>query len=1056
MADCSSVTCGIELVTGGPARVEEALLERIAGIRYVSPLAPIDVLVGGVLQRPYLQRRAAATAGAILNVRFSTLGELGVRLGEPRLIAEGRRPLSAIAERGFAGEIARGTSGYFGPVAGTPGFAGAARRFVRELRQEAIGPALFGSLAANAAESEAKAAALADLYARYVGRRAERYDGEDALAVADAALLDGAALLVFGIWRLGANARALIAALAQRIPVTFFLPAVESDADRATEALRVWLGAQAACWTELAPKAPGTALEHLQRALFAPTAEIRSDETVQLVSAPDPLSEVREAARTCLDWARAGIPFREMAVTYRDAGSYRPLVEAVFSEAGIPVYLDDGPSVAERPLGRRILALLDLIDSPLVRRDVMAFLSDGRLPRETRERFGRATVSRWESASRRAGVVEGLGQWRDRLGGLIVRERADAAKEGAPDWLADRVRDSETLLRFIEDFANRVAAHPVAGTWTECLAALRPLLVEYVRDADAVVGHLDQLAQLDELLVEPVPFERFLDTVRAEIRALKAGDLDAGRQGAFGLRGVNVLDVNQLRQLRFSAVAVLGLTERSFPPPPRQDPLFLDDERERLNASGGLALPLRGRGPDPEPLQFALAVGAARQRLQLSTRRAAEAGGRAELPSSFFRLAASALAGRRLTAAEITDLGPGLYRRVPAGRIGASDPSRALTLAERDISLLEDGATRELGAEVLHRIAPATRRADALRRARWGVRVLTPFDGALAGGEALGAIEAWLAESAPLGPSILETYAACPYRFFLDRLLRVKPLEDPAAIVELEPRTRGSAIHAILERFLAEHTPDDLLGKPRDVLQLRLRELADVELDDIAARGLGGAPMLWARSRTEIVDDLGRWLDGEIADPGAFPERGFEVAFGGRWHGREESSYSRDEPLSIQVDGQELRLRGRIDRIEWSPGASFRIIDYKSGSNYQKGVFDGGRALQLAIYLLAAADIVGIDVEQGTASYSFATRRGGFSKHELRGSELVEGRERFDGVLERIVGGVGSGDFHAEPDKRACGWCDFDSVCDIGRRRQAARKSDDERRVSFARMREVS
>jgi hypothetical protein len=40
----------------------------------------------------------------------------------------------------------------------------------------------------------------------------------------------------------------------------------------------------------------------------------------------------------------------------------------------------------ERPLGRRILALLDLLDSQLHRRDLMAFLSDGWLPKSTRER----------------------------------------------------------------------------------------------------------------------------------------------------------------------------------------------------------------------------------------------------------------------------------------------------------------------------------------------------------------------------------------------------------------------------------------------------------------------------------------------------------------------------------------------------------------------------------------------------------------------------------------------------------------------------------------------
>ena len=325
---------------------------------------------------------------------------------------------------------------------------------------------------------------------------------------------------------------------------------------------------------------------------------------MQLVSAPDPLSEVREAARTCLDWAREGILFREMAITYRDAATYRPVVEAVFTEAGIPVYLDDGPSIAERPIGRRILALIDLIDSPLRRREVLTFLTDGWLPKETRERYGNVAVSRWESATRRAGIAEGLEQWRSRLASLIARAREDAEREGAPEWLAERVIEAESLLRFIEDFARLLATHPTRGTWAECLASFRALVEDVVQDPEQVLGHLDQLAQLDEL-TGPVEYARFLDTVRAEIKALKAGDLEGGNQGALGLRGVSVLDVNALRHLRFRAVAVLGLTERSFPPPPRQDPLLLDDERAKLNEAGNLSLPLRSRGPDQEPLQFA-------------------------------------------------------------------------------------------------------------------------------------------------------------------------------------------------------------------------------------------------------------------------------------------------------------------------------------------------------------------------------------------------------------------------------------------------------------------
>ena len=83
---------------------------------------------------------------------------------------------------------------------------------------------------------------------------------------------------------------------------------------------------------------------------------IAPDGTLRLVSAPDPSREVRAAARACLQWAREGQRFWEMAVAYRHGDAYRPLVESVFIEAGIPVYLHEGSPLAERPVGRQTLA----------------------------------------------------------------------------------------------------------------------------------------------------------------------------------------------------------------------------------------------------------------------------------------------------------------------------------------------------------------------------------------------------------------------------------------------------------------------------------------------------------------------------------------------------------------------------------------------------------------------------------------------------------------------------------------------------------------------------
>ena len=92
----------------------------------------------------------------MLNVRFTTLGELGVRLGEHSLIDAGRRPLSAMASRGYAAEVARQTDGYFGPVAHTAGRE-ATRRLVRELRQDNVPLETLERHAETAAESTTKA-----------------------------------------------------------------------------------------------------------------------------------------------------------------------------------------------------------------------------------------------------------------------------------------------------------------------------------------------------------------------------------------------------------------------------------------------------------------------------------------------------------------------------------------------------------------------------------------------------------------------------------------------------------------------------------------------------------------------------------------------------------------------------------------------------------------------------------------------------------------------------------------------------------------------------------
>src|SRR6478752_882618 len=89
----------LRLVTGSPPTLETALARQVEEAQREDPLAPVGVLIGGTLQRPYLQRRLAELNDGIVNVRFLMPSEFALELGERNLVVAGRRPLPPLADR---------------------------------------------------------------------------------------------------------------------------------------------------------------------------------------------------------------------------------------------------------------------------------------------------------------------------------------------------------------------------------------------------------------------------------------------------------------------------------------------------------------------------------------------------------------------------------------------------------------------------------------------------------------------------------------------------------------------------------------------------------------------------------------------------------------------------------------------------------------------------------------------------------------------------------------------------------------------------------------------
>lgn len=162
---------GLKLTTGTPPALEEALARGVRDAQADDPLSPVGVLLGGTLQRPYLQRRLAELNDGIANVRFLMPSELAMELGEQAQVLAGNRPLPPLADRVLLREIAASREGdYFEPVRDTPGLADALHRLVRELRGAGYNAESLAKAVDGACEAPEKAQAIDEILAEFLRR----------------------------------------------------------------------------------------------------------------------------------------------------------------------------------------------------------------------------------------------------------------------------------------------------------------------------------------------------------------------------------------------------------------------------------------------------------------------------------------------------------------------------------------------------------------------------------------------------------------------------------------------------------------------------------------------------------------------------------------------------------------------------------------------------------------------------------------------------------------------------------------------------------------------
>ena len=1043
----------IEVVTTayGPAG-HEALARAVGRAKADDPLAPVTVVVPnhyvGLAARRALGRQTGDGTRGVAAVAFHTAYSLAERLGGAQMAAAGRRGVPNTVIAAAVRTALRRDPGHFRGVERHPATERALTRAHRELSELDDGQL-------RALDAQSRRAADVVRVHREVAAALERdFSNEQQLARAaaeavragpSAARRQLGSVIVFLPQRITGSQARLLREVAAATDTTIIAGATgASDADDAVAASLRMLGA-------------GLDVSALHRERGQPRAGVRA------LSVSDADDEVRHAVRAVVDAARAGTPLGRCAIVYGVETPYVRLVGDALDAAGIERCGATARTVEASLLGRSLLEMLALVDRGFSRRAVMAWLAAAPVtvkrpaPGESSRAAGadRAEADEdgtaplrwrgvpsaaWEREARAARVESGIDSWRSRLTRHAdsCRDEADRLGSGDETWHSERLRRSAErsldLLGFVEELHSDLDPRPASRTWAElarwCQGLVRKYLGGRLRRswpedergmAERVDRAVSRLGDLDGTDPEP--------SVAAFRRALQL-ELEGSshRHGHLG-RGVLVGPVGLALGLELDLAVVCGMAEGAFPARRSDDALLPD--RERLVA--GVSLRARADRPGDDHRALLAVMAAANESLLLfprgDLRRAAdrqpsrwlvEEAGEPEVVPSF-------VAGLRRT-------------RFPANE---QEYDTRCLLDWHDGRFERDGARgdgktwSDLARLSSVRSRPDLGRGIALRRARLSTR-LTRFDGNLAAGDLRDAVLPHPADDGQVtSASRLEAWAGCPHAYFVRHVLRVEPVDDADDDHRISPLERGSLVHRILERWLAEAIELGAVPAPgepwSDQWRNRLLAVGEEECDRLEDRGLVGRRLYWRHDRRSILADLARFLDfddEQRADYGSRPAA-VELGFG--------VPHSSSGPVSVEIgSGRSLSLRGSIDRVDDTAGGGLLVIDYKSGSarSYEKlGPDDptlGGSRLQLVLYDLAARRLRNApDSIRGHGAYWFVSAKGKFSDV---GYPTDEARWQVLEAVNAIVDGVGDGLFPLRPDEPvwrpwvSCRYCEPDGM----------------------------
>ncbi len=684
----------------------------------------------------------------------------------------------------------------------------------------------------------------------------------------------------------------------------------------------------------------------LEKALFRRKRESFSGKPaeIHLLAAPNPLEEVREAARVIAKMVRESntvteggeepLRYRDFAIITGDLAGYGSLVRQVFGEMEIPVFVDEKRSLLRNPLLAYVRGTVQLLAESFSTESVVRVLRSGLtgLPTDTVDRLenyilgaGLRGKKRWHEPITRPyrgedpNEVPMLEAARQHLLGLLdPLAEAFARRKGTVAEKAEALYDFLVRSGVEVRLAQKAAAFAENGR--------SDLAREYRQVYARVLDFLERLVQV--LGEEAVSIRDFRELLEAGLAEEKIAIIPPGTDQ------VLVGDMERSRLSNVKVLFFLGVNEGLVPKQENGGGLLSEADRELLAGAGIQLKPTARENISISRFYMYLALTKPSRCLFLSYAEADSAG--------------SLLRPSYLVAAL-----RGIFPEMDVER-----PPRAISeRIERPAnahSLLVEGFS-ELSAGI---VAPAFLELFAFfkrnRREKLRLGTLLAASARKKPVDAIGraAARAIYGDVLLNSASRLEQFAACEFAQFVRYGLKLQERAE----YQFTPMDMGNVVHDALERYGRDLAAEGLSWTELDreeqerLLASCLRQAAAGYGSDILEASPRNAYQVL---RMERLLRTSVWAMTEQLRRGEFRPVFFELGFQG-------------EELSATTfdlgDGVRLELLGRIDRVDLceEDGETFlKIMDYKTGSRaFDLPSFYYGLQLQLMVYLGAARELL--------------------------------------------------------------------------------------------------